>query len=256
MWLDIINHFCLISLEFWFRLNTKFVAANLQISHTFTLDEVLKAFLITFVSFFVYRIAVVKAILARRRKIAYKPIQHWCVILCILLQVILGSCILLYIFNDYILISLFCCDSYGIFVNLILGINLAGFDLSLKFWNSVKLVLHFSELFHVFQLASLRIFNHLGLKFRVIRTFRVLILPFARHARLIRIDRYVCEIHQIMDLRLRLNLEWDRFWHYHSFELLRWKVLKLSICFILRRCHRTRLFQDWFFAIAFFTLSI
>jgi len=76
MWLDIINHFGLISLKFWFSLKTKFLAANLQISHTFTLDEVLKAFLITFVSFFVYRIAVVKAILARRRKIAYKPIQH------------------------------------------------------------------------------------------------------------------------------------------------------------------------------------
>jgi hypothetical protein len=120
------------------------------------------------------------------------------VILCVLLQVILRSSVWLNVFDLNVLI-LPCWDFSGIvFVDLILGINLTGFDLPLKFCDTVKLNLHFSELLHIFKLASLSIFDYLGLLFWVIGTFRVLLLPFACYACLVRIDRHVGKIHKVM----------------------------------------------------------
>ncbi len=119
-------------------------------------------------------------------------------ILCVLLQVILRSSVWLYVFDVNVLI-LPCWDFTGIvFVDLILGINLTGFDLPLKFCHTVKLNLHFSELLHIFKLASLSIFDHLGLLFWVVGTFRVLLLPFTSYACLVRIDRHIGKIHKVM----------------------------------------------------------
>lgn len=200
--LNIIYYFGMISIEFRFVLIFKFFVATIQIDHALTLLKIPYGFLITLIPFLINCKPIIQALLTGRRKVANKLIKHGCMILCVLLQLILWSHVLLWVFDLDICLFAFQNFTWIVFIDLIFGINLTCFDLPLKFCHTVDLDLHFSKLLHIFQLASLSILNHLSLLFQILGTFRMLLLPFTGYACLIRIDLHVSKIHKIVDLRL------------------------------------------------------
>lgn len=106
---------------------------------------------------------------------------------------------------------------YIVLINLVFGVDLACIKLTLEFFNFFDFALHLPKLSHALELALLCFLNHLSLQLKIIKAFRMLLLPLTCHACLVGVHRHVSEVHQVLGLSLCFNLKGTNRWHHHAF---------------------------------------